>query len=758
MDWGSGVLSLLAGVSARALIVAAAAWVALRTGGLRTAAASHAVWSMVACGMLLCLAAPLVPPVYVRVLRAPPAAHAAPMPRYLWGGPPGPRGTPSSRSQSNGAGILQGAGRPTGASAADPGVRPTSYRLSWQQVVAAVYGLGVLVFLLRLAFAYGFTWRLVRGSRLVERSAAGDIYESAWIAVPMTTGWLRPKILLPRHWRQWDQAKLDAVFAHERAHARRADWAIAAMAAVNRSVFWFHPLAWWLERTLARLAEQASDDAVLREVGRREQYAEVLLDMAAQVKARRGRVVWEVMAMAKATEVRVRIDRILDETRPIPPAWNRWRWAGLAACGVPLICAVSMLQLAPARAMEQERPAAPAVTPAARKSAVPKSGTAAAASLKPVKTVSPQYPAAARAAKVEGTVRLTITVGKDGTVTDVTSATGHPLLVPPAADAVRKWVYAPQPAEVRLQVEVPVRADQSAPASATQAPASAPRTEAPAVPALLHRVEPVYPKIASQTGAVGTVRMDVTIGRDGNVNSVKVLGGHPMLLKAAVEAVKQWVYAPSDSEVRTEVHIDFWGGGGSAGPSPSAGQIEPAVLIYRKDASYPKEAKEAGIKGTVTLVASIGTDGLVKQILVTSGDPLLTQAAEEAVRQWRYKPTMLNGQPVETQTQVRINFVGEGGSSPQARREPPPAANAFQPAVLLYRKQPEKPESVAGTVRGRATVGKDGRLMDIRIDEGDPALTAAAVDAFKQWMYRPATRNGEPVESEAQISLTFTAR
>jgi hypothetical protein len=72
MDWGSGVLSLLAGVSVRALIVTAAAWVALRAGGPRTAAARHAIWSAVGAGMMLCLAAaPLVPPVYLRVLSAP---------------------------------------------------------------------------------------------------------------------------------------------------------------------------------------------------------------------------------------------------------------------------------------------------------------------------------------------------------------------------------------------------------------------------------------------------------------------------------------------------------------------------------------------------------------------------------------------------------------------------------------------------------------------------------------------------------------
>jgi TonB family protein len=91
----------------------------------------------------------------------------------------------------------------------------------------------------------------------------------------------------------------------------------------------------------------------------------------------------------------------------------------------------------------------------------------------------------------------------------------------------------------------------------------------------------------------------------------------------------------------------------------SGGQIQQAVLIHRKDAEYPKIAKQTGARGTVTLTATIGKDGNVKSVKVVSGHPMLVGAASEAVKQWRYRPTLLNGQPVETETQVLVNFLGD---------------------------------------------------------------------------------------------------
>jgi len=104
-------------------------------------------------------------------------------------------------------------------------------------------------------------------------------------------------------------------------------------------------------------------------------------------------------------------------------------------------------------------------------------------------------------------------------------------------------------------------------------------------------------------------------------------------------------------------------------PAPSApasekkaattgGQIQQAVLVSKKDPEYPKLARETGAKGIVELVATIGTDGHVKSVKVVHGPPMLQKAASDAVLQWRYKPTILNGIAVEAQTQVFVNFLG----------------------------------------------------------------------------------------------------
>jgi beta-lactamase regulating signal transducer with metallopeptidase domain len=60
----------------------------------------------------------------------------------------------------------------------------------------------------------------------------------------MTIGLLAPAVILPPDWSDWDPAELSAVLAHEEEHARRRDTLVAAIALVNRAIFWFHPLAW----------------------------------------------------------------------------------------------------------------------------------------------------------------------------------------------------------------------------------------------------------------------------------------------------------------------------------------------------------------------------------------------------------------------------------------------------------------------------------------------------------------------------------
>ncbi len=94
-------------------------------------------------------------------------------------------------------------------------------------------------------------------------------------------------------------------------------------------------------------------------------------------------------------------------------------------------------------------------------------------------------------------------------------------------------------------------------------------------------------------------------------------------------------------------------------PAVTGGQIKTAELIVRKEPEYPKLARQMGVKGIVELTATIGTDGKVKSVKVDRGHPLLTKAAIDAVMQWVYRPTLLNGQPVQNDTKITLNFLGE---------------------------------------------------------------------------------------------------
>lgn len=88
-------------------------------------------------------------------------------------------------------------------------------------------------------------------------------------------------------------------------------------------------------------------------------------------------------------------------------------------------------------------------------------------------------------------------------------------------------------------------------------------------------------------------------------------------------------------------------------------KVMDAFLIERVQPEYPATAKWIRLSGAVQLRAVIGTDGRVRQLVVVSGNPILVQAAVAAVRQWLYEPTRLNGEPVEVQTQITVNFVFE---------------------------------------------------------------------------------------------------
>jgi protein TonB len=91
-------------------------------------------------------------------------------------------------------------------------------------------------------------------------------------------------------------------------------------------------------------------------------------------------------------------------------------------------------------------------------------------------------------------------------------------------------------------------------------------------------------------------------------------------------------------------------------PVPVGGDVRPPMAVHVPKPIYPDLARKARVSGLVRLSSIIGTDGRVRALELVSGHPLLVSAAIDAVRQWTYRPTLLNGEPVEVILMIDVNF------------------------------------------------------------------------------------------------------
>src|SRR5260370_22826185 len=145
----------------------------------------------------------------------------------------------------------------------------------WRTSFRFVYFLVSFAFLIRLLIGTLQAYLVAR--RAIRRDG---LLTSAYFAAPVTVGLFWPLVILPQNWPDWPAAELDAVMTHEREHAHLRDPLVQWLALLNRAIFWFHPLAWWLERRLSWLAEEACDEAVLASGHDPHDYSGYLLEMA----------------------------------------------------------------------------------------------------------------------------------------------------------------------------------------------------------------------------------------------------------------------------------------------------------------------------------------------------------------------------------------------------------------------------------------------------------------------------------------------
>ena len=682
------ILGHLADASVRVLGLALVAVAVLVIPRMRHAAARHAVWSAVLAGMLaLPVLSPLLPPLAVKIFQ-----RSAATSTLILG---------NLEASSHSASRVAPSRRP-----------PTPAIPSWPAALAAIYVAGVIASLSRIFKAWRTCRSLVDRSELVTDPTAHDLLAelasaqgTSWrlpelrssrsVIVPMTAGFAEPVILLPDDWQSWDAWKLRAVLAHELAHIRRDDWLVTVAASVNRCLFWFHPLAWWLERHLSALAEQASDDAALGCVSDAPRYARTVLDFAATLQS--GRRLTYGVAMARTAKVSRRIDRILALRQPGPAIIGKRTWAAIAICALPLVYSAAALQvtqppsspdvhpgiaqlltdgsqLSPAQAQQLEEQVArdPEDLAARGKLAAYYHSHSLADPLRDlVYRMIEQTPESRIALYFSRLLR------SDGEPEHVKAlwqqeAAAHPdsaVVLGNAASYIGE-------ADPFAEEDLLKRARQLEPASPewsklladlmARALAHSFMDPTPVVP----HVEPTFSESAkaeleasTDAGVVGTVGEFLASGSSGGQappQPQRDLAEH--LIRRAQNldpANLEWPAALKRLETAHEHAATITPADNSKKVQRIrvGAQVQQSNLIQQVNPVYPPLARQARIQGVVRFNVIIAKDGRISQILLISGHPLLVAAAQEAVKQWVYRPTLLNGDPVEVATVIEVQFM-----------------------------------------------------------------------------------------------------
>ena len=445
-----------------------------------------------------------------------------------------------------------------------PGHAPlTSWPAAWS-IAFFVWIAGAVIMAGALGTAVLRTRRLIAGGSRVDdaqwveilgRVAAGyeltravTLTRTASPDLLATCGWRHPRVLLPRHSRDWAVERAQIVLAHELAHVRRNDWLAQMAGEAVRVALWFNPLVWIVCRQLRRESELACDDDVLNAgVGGRE-YAGHLLELVRQ--CRRFRASWvSVLPMAHPSTLERRIAAMLN------PQLDRRAPSRRALAVLGAVLLLVTIPLASVRARQ--------VGPATF------SGT--------VYDVS--------GAVVPG-VNVTLTDSNEVETTAQTNANGRFEFPVVAAGAYGLSVKLAGFRTLQQQVELRQTRDWD----------------------------------RAITLQLGTVEESVVVRVNRQVSG-----------------------APSDAPPPL-VRV-----GGSVRPPRKIKDVRP---------SYPASMVAAGLGGVVPIEAVIGVDGSVTsvRVLTAPAHPDLANAALEAVRQWRFTPTLLNGQPVELAMTVRVTF------------------------------------------------------------------------------------------------------
>ena len=438
-------------------------------------------------------------------------------------------------------------------------------KVSWSRWLTMAWLAGAVLVAARLLAGLAALRRVsaragrVRDRRLLD--ALADVTAELQITRPVTLlfdetavgtwGVRRPCIVLPPDAEAWTDDRLRAVLSHELAHVRRFDWPVQLAADVVRAALWFNPLAWIVARRLRDESERACDDVVLATGLAEQDYATHLFDIA---RAARGRALGAAMPMARPSTLEGRIAAMLNPTldRRVPSRVFR------------VAAAVLLLLIASVAAV---RVTAQQASPSALQGVV-------------YDSTGGVLPAVEMALVNEQGVKWTATT-----------------------DGAGRYEFAPVGAgKYMLETSLP---------------------------------------------GLRPFRQEIVLERERDWKKTITLQVGDLQETIQVTARRPRTPAPSPSPSAT------------AGPVRVGGNIKQPAKVFHVNPTYPAALQAAGLEGPVKLDVLIGLDGTVASVRVVSSlvHPEFAQAAADAVRQWKFTPTLLNGKPIEVAMTVSISFT-----------------------------------------------------------------------------------------------------
>jgi TonB family protein len=403
-----------------------------------------------------------------------------------------------------------------------------------------------------------------------------EILVCSELSVPLTCGFLRPRILLPATAEHWSFSRLNAVLLHELAHVRRRDVAAQVAAHLIAALWWFQPLVWMLRRTVRTESEFACDAEALRSGFRPSEYAAELLAVA-QTMGRYRRLPSSAISMAQSHALEERLRAILNP--PVALLSPLRTYALALALGATAIAA-SAVSLRPNQTLNESSLNEPALNE-----------------------------------QGGSTMKRTI-LSALLTAAGLSAATVSGSIYDPSGNAV------------------------------------------PDVKVLIYNPD---------TGA----KQEAVTGSDGKFSLDGAVAGQCILRaeKPGFTSIFREFDLKADSQMDREFTMTTEGGQQAADKVTNTNEDQPkrlhvggrvaqANLTTKVQPVYPAAAKAAGIQGIVRIETTISKDGLPIELRVLSSpNDDLSQASVEAVRQWRYRPTLLNGAPVEVVTEVIVNYT-----------------------------------------------------------------------------------------------------